>query len=129
MCCHTPEAAIQSALRIHGFHICIQSTLDLHSIYNYLHNIYNYLHNIYTVLGITRGFPGGSVVKNLPATQEPSRGFDPWVGKIPWRRKWQPTAVFLPGKSCGQRSLAAYSAWGCKELDTAHTRAHVLLHW
>jgi len=43
---------------------------------------------------------------------------DPWVGKIPWRRKWQPTPVFLPGKSHGQRSLAGYSPWGCKELDT-----------
>ena len=38
--------------------------------------------------------------------------------KIPWRRKWQPTPVFLPGKSCGQRSLEGYSPWGCRELDT-----------
>ena len=44
--------------------------------------------------------------------------FDPWVGKIPWRRKWQPTPVFLPGKSHGQRSLAGYSLRGCKESDT-----------
>ena len=36
------------------------------------------------------------------------RGFDPWVGKIPWRRAWQPTLVFLPGKSYGQRSLVGY---------------------
>ena len=36
-------------------------------------------------------------------------GFDPWVGKIPWRRKWQPTPIFLPGESHGQRSLAGYS--------------------
>ena len=36
-------------------------------------------------------------------------GFDPWVGKISWSRKWQPTPVFLPGKSHGQRSLASYS--------------------
>jgi len=42
-------------------------------------------------------------------------GFDPWVGKIPCRRKWQPTPVFLPGESCGQRSLVSYSPWGCKE--------------
>ena len=41
-------------------------------------------------------------------------GFDPWVGKIPWRRKWQPTPVFLPGESHGQRRLAGYSPWGCK---------------
>ena len=44
-------------------------------------------------------------------------GFHPWVGKIPWRRKWQPTAVFLPEGSHGQRSLAGYSPWGCKESD------------
>ena len=41
-------------------------------------------------------------------------GLDPWVGKIPWRRKWQPTPVFLPGKSHRQRSLAGYSSWGHK---------------
>ena len=46
------------------------------------------------------------------------QGFNPWVRKIPWRRKWQPTAVFLPGKSHGQRSLEGYSPWGQKELDT-----------
>ena len=40
--------------------------------------------------------------------------FDPWVGKIPWRREWQPTSVFLPGESHGQRSLAGYSLWGPK---------------
>ena len=44
-------------------------------------------------------------------------GFDPWVGKSPWRRKWQPTPVFLPGKSHGQRSLVAYNPWGRKESD------------
>ena len=44
-------------------------------------------------------------------------GFNPWIGKIPWKRKWQPTPVFLPGKSHGWRSLAGYSAWGPKESD------------
>ena len=44
--------------------------------------------------------------------------FDPWVGKLPWRRKWQSTPVFLPGKSHEQRSLAGYSPWGRKESDT-----------
>ena len=46
-------------------------------------------------------------VKNLPAMQETQ--FDPWVEKIPWRREWLPTAVFLPGESHGQRSLVGYS--------------------
>ena len=44
--------------------------------------------------------------------------FDPWVGKIPWRRKWQPTPVFLPGEVHGQRSLVGHSPWGHKELDS-----------
>ena len=43
--------------------------------------------------------------------------FDPWVGKIPWRRVWQPTPVFLPRESHGQRSLVGYSPWGHKESD------------
>ena len=42
--------------------------------------------------------------------------FNPWVGKISWRRKWQPTLVFLPGKFYGQRSLVSYSPWGCKRV-------------
>ena len=45
-------------------------------------------------------------------------GFDPWVRKMPWRRKWQPTPVFLPGESHGQKSLMDCSPWGCKESDT-----------
>ena len=45
-------------------------------------------------------------------------GFEPWVRKIPWRRKWQSTPVLLPGQSHGQRSPVGYSLWGRKELDT-----------
>ena len=44
-------------------------------------------------------------------------GFDPWVRKIPWRRKWQPTPGFLPGESHGQRRPEGYSPWGRKESD------------
>ena len=50
--------------------------------------------------------------------QHKRRGFNPWVGKIPWRRAQQPTSVFLPGESQGQRSLAGYSPWGHKKSDT-----------
>ena len=58
---------------------------------------------------------GGSEIKNLPASAgDPS---DSWVGKTPWRRKWRPAPVFLPGKSCGQRSLAGYGLWCHKESD------------
>ena len=59
------------------------------------------------------------VVKNLPANAGDIRHrFNPWVGKIPWRRAWQPASVFLPGESHGQRSLAGCSPWGCRESDT-----------
>ena len=44
-------------------------------------------------------------------------GFDPWVGKTPWRREWQPTPVFLPREFHGQRGLAGYSPWDHKESD------------
>ena len=44
--------------------------------------------------------------------------FNPWVGKFPWRKAWQPTPVFLPGEFHGQRSPAGYSPWGRKESDT-----------
>ena len=43
--------------------------------------------------------------------------FNPWIRKIPWRRAWQATPVFLPGESHGQRCLAGYSPWGHKESD------------
>ena len=63
------------------------------------------------------GFADGTVVKNLSASEGKRCGFNPWVRKIPWRRNWQPTPLFLPGKSHGQRSLVGCSSWGLKELD------------
>ena len=66
-----------------------------------------------------RGVPGGASGEE-PACQcrrHKRRGFYPWIGKIPWRRKYHPSPVFLPGESHGQRSLAGYSPWGRKELD------------
>jgi len=59
------------------------------------------------------GFPRWLSSKELPAMQETKEmWFSPWVGKIPWRRAWQPTPVFLPGESHGQRSLVGYRPWG-----------------
>ena len=56
-------------------------------------------------------------------------GFIPWVGKMPWSRKWQPTPVFLPGKFHGQRSLVGYNPWGCPESDmTVQLSAQGFLH-
>ena len=74
------------------------------------------------------------MVKNLPvnAGDIKRHRFDPWVRKIPWRRAWKPTPVFLPGESHGQRSLVNYSPQGHKEFDvtevTQHTNTHTLLH-
>ena len=56
------------------------------------------------------------MVKN-PPTSAGDVGFNPWVGKIPWRKKRQPTPVFLPGESHGQRSLVGYSPQCHKESD------------
>ena len=81
-------------------------------------------HEFEQALGVGEG-QGGLVCcspwgcKELDMTERLNcTGFDPWVRKIPWRRKWQPTPVFLPGKSHGQRSLVGYTLWGHKELDT-----------
>ena len=72
----------------------------------------------YWLLSLREGFPGGTSGKEPTcqcrgwSSQSQRRkrcGFDPWVGKIPCRRAWQPTPVFLPGKSHGQRSLTGYS--------------------
>ena len=87
---------------------------------------------------ICPGFPGGAMVKNMTAkagdietrvqwvwkihTQEETQG----IWKISWRRAWQLTQVFLPGKSRGQRSLAGYSPWYLKESDMTEARDHVV---
>ena len=59
--------------------------------------------------------------------------FNPWVGKMPWRRQWQPTPVFLPGEFHGQRSLVVYSPWGPKESDMTEQLTHCvtapITHW
>ena len=79
------------------------------------------------------GFLGGSAIKNLLQLRSRRRcWFSPWFGKIPWKRKWLPTPIFLPREFHGQRSLASYSPWGCKELDTTgwltHTHKHAHTH-
>ena len=66
------------------------------------------------------------MVKNPPAKagDDKRRGCDPWVGKIPWRRAWQPSPVFLPGESRGQSSLVGCSPKGHKESDTTEATYH-----
>ena len=72
----------------------------------------------------------GKVILGLPwwlcgkESAANAEDFDPWVWKIPGRRAWHPTPVFLPGESHAQRSLEGYSSWGHKELDTAEVTEH-----
>ena len=68
-------------------------------------------------------FPGGSGQWRIHLQCRRPR-FHLWVGKIPWRREWLPTLVFVPGELHGQRSLVGYSPWGHKESDTAEWLTH-----
>ena len=93
---------------------------------------------------VSLGFPGGGVVKNRVkillyhcGKESACQGrkcrrhrFDPWVGKIPWRREWLPTPVLLLGESHGKRSLGGCSPWSCRELNktkqlNTHTHCNV----
>ena len=67
------------------------------------------------------------MVKNPPANAGDisDGGSIPGLGKMPWRRAWQPIPVFLPGESRGQRSLVGYSPWGRKESDTTEATEYV----
>jgi len=71
--------------------------------------MYTYIH----------GFPAGASGKESACQCRKCKRhrFDPWVGKIPWSRKWQHTLVFLPGKFHGQRSLSGCSPWGYRKSD------------
>ena len=71
---------------------------------------------IFIIVYVSNGLPWWLSGKES-ASQFRRHGFNPWVRKIPQRRKWQPTPVFLPEKAHGKRSLTVYSPWGCKELD------------
>ena len=78
------------------------------------------------VLGLPRRLSGTE-----SACQYMRDRFDPWVEKIPWRRKWLPTPVFLPGKSHGERSLVVCSPWGCKRIghDLDWTTKNYFMPW
>ena len=89
--------------------VCIQTRMCGCALYTYMDA------HVYIYMG--GDFPGGSEGKES-VCQCRRCGFNSWVRKIPWRRKWLPPPLFLPGKFHRQRSLAGYSPWGLRESDT-----------
>ena len=71
-------------------------------------------------------FPGGASSKELACQcrRLNRQMFNPWIGKLPWRRAWQPTPLFLSGESLRQWSLVGYNPWGHKESDTTEVTEH-----
>ena len=90
---------------------------NLQKSWEYHQNNFFFLNHL-GIIADLMGFSGGKMVKNRLQWRHRRHGFHSCVGKIPWKRKWQPTPVFLSEKSHGQRSLMGYSPKGCKELDT-----------
>ena len=82
-------------------------------------------HGLYSPWGHKESDMTEQLSLSLGCLQWGRPGFDPWVGKIPWRRKWQPTPVLLPGKFHGQRRLVGCSLWDPKASDTTE-RLHRL---
>ena len=80
--------------------------------------------NLERFLLVNRPQAGSLVSQMVKILQCGRPGFDPWVGKILWRKESQPTQVFLPEEFCGQRSLADDSLWGCKESTERLTHNH-----
>ena len=81
------------------------------------------------VMANNRGFPGAPAATSPPANAENMRdAFTPRVRKLPWRRAWPPTAVFLPGESHRRRSLVGYSLWGCKRVRRYWAIWHTCTH-
>ena len=78
------------------------------------------------IMLINTGFPRGAGDKQLTSQyrRRKRHGFNPWIRKIPWRRAWQPTPVFLPRESQGQRSLVGNCLWGHKELAMTEVTQH-----
>ena len=92
--------------------------------------LFNSIINLWLNILPSWGFSGDSVVIHLQCRKHRIHRFDPWVGKISWRRTWQLTPGFLPGESHGQRSLGGCSPQGHKEADTTEATWHtrIFLH-
>ena len=86
---------------------------SFHLIFNWKQSIRNVMTRVCWEQVVSK-FPGGARGKE-PTSQCMRCAFNPWFGKIPWKRQWQPIPMFLPGESHGQRSLAGSSPWRHKE--------------
>ena len=103
-----------------NFQCCIEMTLSM--ALNRIYPLFKFL----IAMSRKRASPVAQTVKNLPVEWE--TWVDPCFGKIPWRRKWKPTPVFLPGEFREQRSLVGYSPWGheVSDMNWAPTYAYVI---
>ena len=114
--------AVQGTLKSLLQHHSSKASILLHSAFFMVQFSHPYLTIGKTIASTTWASLVAQMVKNPLAMQElQESSFDPWVRKIPWRRTWQSTPVFLPGESHGQRSLAGYSSWDCKKSDKTNT--------
>ena len=111
-----------TGLFIKSISFCTSSICSIASCYSF--SFFSEVEEAHASSGLEAGvglafFPGGPSGKE-PAYQcrRHETGFDPWVGKIPWRRAWQPIPVFLPGESQGRGSLVGCRLWGRTENRT-----------
>ena len=102
----------------HGTSLCSASvtcfSFFIFTSLNFLDSIYKWYHTVFAFVWLI----SLSIMPSRLPRRHKRRGLDPWVGRILCSRKWQPTPVFLPGESHGQRSLVVHSPWGHKNLDT-----------
>ena len=120
----------QTSLKFHLFHLPVLTQgaslkslkWEIRSVFSrkYKAGLHSWGKTDHPSLDLGCGLLVTQTVKNPPnnAGDVKRCEFDPWVRKIPWRREWLPIPVFVPRESHGQRSLAGYSPWGCKESDT-----------
>ena len=126
---HTPTSNCSRELFLQNFSCEMHKNLSTKHIYcrvighspNTQINLYiHQYNNVLIIHNVPTGFPGGTSGKEpiCQCRRHKRCRFNPWVGKISWRKKWQPSPVFLPGKIHGHRSLADYNPWDQKELHT-----------
>ena len=109
--------------------VCLLSIMGQKKLCQLIQNHLKTLILLYILMGI-HIYTLTHLHKDFPSSNSWWRrsGFDPWVGKILWRRDRQCTPIFFPGESHGQRSLAGYSPWGRKESDTTEWLTHAHTH-